>query len=91
MAMCQAEELGLATGSCGPLGGVEIAQRLNRPNHIASIAVGMGYATPDRLQVRQVYKDGIHMGFDLSNLSAQVRTINSRSQRPPKYSMINYM
>lgn len=91
MAMCQAEELGLATGFCGTLGGVEIAQRLNRPNHIATLSMGVGYATPDRLLNRVVYKDGVEMGFDLSNLSPQVRSIDSRKKRPAKQAMINYM
>jgi hypothetical protein len=91
MAMCQAEELGVRTGFCGTLGGREIADRLNRPNHTAIISVGFGYATPDSLQVRKVIKDGVEMGFDLSNTDHTIRRSDNRKNRPSKYSMINYL
>lgn len=91
MAMCQAEELGIRTGFCGTIGGREIADRLNRPNHTAIISVGFGYATPDSLQVRKVIKDGVVMGFDLSNTDHTIRNFENRKNRPSKYSMINYL
>ncbi len=91
MAMCQAEELGIRTGFCGTLGGKEIAQRLNMPGYTAVISVGFGYADTDSLQVRKVYKDGVEMGFDLSNTDSAIRRYENRKNRPPKYSMINYL
>jgi len=91
MAMCQAEELGIRTGFCGTLGGQEIAARLNMPNHVAVISVGFGYAVADSLQTRKVFKDGVEMGFDLSNTDPAIRKYDNRKNRPPKYSMINYL
>ena len=91
MAMCQAEEIGVRTGFCGTIGGREIADRLNRPAHTAIISVGFGYATPDALHVRKVYKDGVEMGFDLSNTDPAIRRYDNRKNRPSKYSMINYL
>lgn len=89
MAMCQAEELGVRTGFCGCLGGREIADKLNRPNHTAIISIGFGYATPDRMLGRKVYKNGVEIGFDLSNTVPSIRTAENRRRRPPKYSMVN--
>ena len=91
MAMCQAEELGVRTGFCGCLGGREIADRLNRPNHTAVISVGFGYADSDRLLHRKVFKDGVQIGFDLSNTAPAIRTAENRNRRPSKYSMVNFV
>ena len=88
MAMCQAEELGVKTGFCGCIGGGEIAKKLNRPGHTAVISVGFGYATPDRAFVRKVYKDGVEIGFDLSNTLPSIRTAGNRKNRPSKQSMV---
>jgi hypothetical protein len=91
MAMCQAEELGMDTGFCGTLGVTEIPARLNKLDRVAVISVGFGYATPDNQILRKVYKDGVEMGFDLSNTNPLIRTGDNRKNRPPKYSMINYI
>lgn len=92
MAMCQAEELGVNTGFCGCIGEHEIAAKLNRPNYVATISVGFGYATPDNNRLRNVYDDaGVKRGFDLSNVSPSIRDIESRKKRPTRESMINYM
>jgi nitroreductase len=92
MALCQAEELGVSTGFCGCLGGDEIATRLNRPNYTAIISVGFGYAVADNIKLRKVYdKQGIERGFDLSNVSPSIRDIDSRKNRLPKESLINYI
>ena len=91
MAMCQAEEIGMATGFCGSIGGIEIANRLNKPDMIASITMGFGYATPDNLVRRNVVKNGTVVGFDLSNTNPLIRTLDNRKKRPAKYSMINYL
>lgn len=92
MAMCQAEELGVSTGFCGCLGSEEIALRLNKPNHTAIISVGFGYAVPDNESIRKVYdNEGVMRGFDLSNVSSSIRDIDSRKNRPPKESLINYI
>jgi nitroreductase len=91
MAMCQAEEIGISTGFCGTLGGTEIADRLGKPDKIAVISVGFGYATPDKLARRPVFKNGATVGFDLSNTSPSIRTLENRKNRPTKISMINYV
>jgi nitroreductase len=91
MAMCQAEELGVRTGFCGCIGGREIADRLNKPNHTAVISIGFGYATPDNMLGRKVYKDDIEIGFDLSNTVSSIRTAENRRRRPTKQSMIKFM
>jgi hypothetical protein len=91
MAMCQAEELDVRTGFCGCIGGREIADRLHKPNHTAVISIGFGYATPDRMLGRKVYKDGVEIGFDLSNTIPSIRTAENRKRRPPKYSMVNFV
>lgn len=91
MAMCQAEELGVRTGFCGCLGGTEIAKRLNRPNHTAAISIGFGYATPDTLINRKVFRNDREIGFDLSNTSPEIRTTDNRNKRPAKDSMIKFM
>ena len=88
MAMCQAEELGVRTGLCGCLGGREIADRLNRPDHTAVISIGFGYASPDNKTVRKVYKDNIEIGFDLSNTLPSIRTTENRKNRQTKDTMI---
>ena len=91
MAMCQAEELDVRTGFCGCIGRREIADRLNKPNHTAVISIGFGYATPDRMLARKVYKDGVEIGSDLSNTVPSIRTAENRKRRPPKYSMVNFV
>jgi hypothetical protein len=91
MAMCQAEELGVSTGFCGTLGGVEIADRLSKPDKIAVISIGFGYATPDTRPRRAVLKNGVTVGFDLSNTDPSIRTLDTRKNRPPMGSMINYL
>jgi nitroreductase len=91
MALCQAEELGVRTGFCGTIGPVEIAQRLGRPNMIASIVVGFGYAQEENIKVKKVFKDGVEMGFDLANLTHTSRELPNRISRPPKYNIINYI
>lgn len=91
MAMCQAEEIGIATGFCGTLGGVEIANRLGKPDKLAVISIGFGYATPDNRPRRPVVKAGAAMGFDLSNTDPSIRTLENRKNRPAKNSMINYV
>jgi nitroreductase len=91
MAMCQAEELGVRTGFCGCIGGREIADRLNRPNHTAVISIGFGYADPDNMISRQVFKDNVRIGFDLSNTAPAIRTAENRKRRPTKYSMVNFV
>jgi hypothetical protein len=89
--MCQAEEIGIATGFCGTLGGVEIANRLGKPDKLAVISIGFGYATPDIRPRRPVVKDGATVGFDLSNTDPSIRTLENRKNRPPMSSMINYL
>jgi nitroreductase len=91
MAMCAAEELGLNTGFNGCISAREIADKLNEPNYIGLIAVGIGYATPDALQGRKVFKDGIEVGFDLSNTNAAIRKYENRKFRPTREKMINYI
>lgn len=91
MAMCQAEELGVRTGFCGCIGGKEVADKLNRPDHTAVISIGFGYATPDNLIGRKVYQDGVEIGFDLSNTSPNIRTADNRKRRPTKDSIIKFM
>jgi len=91
MAMCQAEELGVRTGFCGCLGGREIADKLNRPDHTAVVSVGFGYAEPDSEIQRKVYKDQVEIGFDLSNTSPDIRTSLNRKDRPSKNSLIKYV
>jgi hypothetical protein len=91
MAMCQAEEIGIATGFCGTLGGVEIANRLGKSDKLAVISIGFGYATPDNRPRRPVVKDGATVGFDLSNTDPSIRTLENRKNRPAKNSMINYV
>lgn len=91
MAMCQAEELGVQTGFCGCIDSREIADRLHRPNHTAVISIGFGYATPDTMLVRKVFKDGKEIGFDLSNTLPSIRTGENRKRRPPKDQMINFV
>lgn len=91
MAMCQAEELGVRTGLCGCMGGREVADKLNRPDHTAVISVGFGYATPDNLIGRKVYKDGVEIGFDLSNTAPTIRTADNRNRRPSKDSITKFM
>jgi hypothetical protein len=91
MAMCQAEELGVRTGFCGCMGGREVADKLNRPDHTAVISIGFGYATPDELIGRKVYKDGVEIGFDLSNTASNIRTAENRYRRPTKDSIVKFM
>jgi nitroreductase len=91
MAMCQAEELGVRTGFCGCIGGKEIADRLNKPNYTAVISIGFGYATPDNIIDKKVYKDGVEIGFDLSNTLPKIRTAKNRRHRPPKDSIVKFM
>jgi nitroreductase len=91
MAMCQAEELGVRTGFCGCLGGTEIANKLNRPNHTAVISIGFGYATPDNLISRKVFRNDKEIGFDLSNTAPNIRTADNRNKRPAKDSMIKFI
>jgi hypothetical protein len=91
MAMCQAEELGVNTGFCGCLGGREVADKLNRPDYTGVISLGFGYATPDTLLGRKVYKEGAEIGFDLSNTESSIRTAENRKRRPPKDSIIKFM
>lgn len=91
MAMCQAEELGIRTGFCGALGGGDIARRLNRPDHFAVISVGFGYATPENVFNKKVYKEGVEIGFDLANVNPANRRAPNRSRRPNKYSMVKYL
>lgn len=91
MAMCAAEELGLNTGFNGCISAKEIADKLNEPNYIGLIAVGIGYATPDALQGRKVSKDGVEVGFDLSNTNPTIRKYENRKFRPTREKMINYI
>ena len=93
MAMCQAEELGVSTGFCGCIGGREIADRLNKPEHSAIITLGFGYATSDHSDypISKVYKDGIEIGFDLKNLDSSIRNIHTRNRRPTMDQMITYI
>jgi hypothetical protein len=91
VAMCQAEELGVRTGFCGCIGGREVADKLNRPDHTAVISIGFGYATPDNLLARKVYKDGVEIGFDLSNTQPNIRDGENRKRRSPKNSTIKFI
>jgi hypothetical protein len=91
MAMCQAEELGVQTGFCGSIGGIDIANRLGKQDKVAEIVVGFGYANADPYFQRRVYKDGVVVGFDLSNTDPTKRTAENRKNRPAKDTMINYL
>lgn len=91
MAMCQAEELGVQTGFCKTIGAREIADKLNKPDHMAVITVGFGYAESDYRAARRIYKDGVYVGFDLSNTDHTIRAYDNRNKRPEKHLMINYL
>lgn len=91
MAMCAAEELGLKTGFNSCISAKEIAVKLNEPNYIGLVAVGIGYASPDNLQGRKVFKDGVEMGFDFSNTNPAIRKHENRKFRPTREKMINYI
>lgn len=57
VAMCAAEELGLATGFNGCLGNIEIAAHLGLTDKVVEMAIGLGYATPDSSRIlRETYE-----------------------------------
>lgn len=91
LAMAAAQEQGLATGFCGTIDAHETAKRLGREGKIASISLGIGYATPDFLKGRPVYdSQGNMLGFDLSNCHPMMKH-ETRKSKPSKEVMINYI
>tara|TARA_B100000902_G_scaffold241168_1_gene228413 strand:+ start:339 stop:932 length:594 start_codon:yes stop_codon:yes gene_type:complete len=74
-ALLSAEEVGLNTGFNGCLEPKELGQKVGEP--YVHMLLGLGYADKiDGEPMRKVYKDGIEMGFDLSN-GAQGECINN--------------
>jgi len=75
IALLAAEEVGLNTGFNSCLESKELGQKVGEP-HIHML-LGLGYADEiDGKPMRKVYKDGIEMGWDLSN-GAQGNCINN--------------
>jgi hypothetical protein len=57
IAMCAAEEVGLASGFNGCIGNIEAAEYLGLTDKIISMAIGIGYAAPDRSRIiRETYE-----------------------------------
>ena len=75
IALLAAEEVGLNTGFNGCLESKELGQKVGEPH--VHMLLGLGYADKiDGETIRKVYKDGIEMGWDLSN-GAQGDCINN--------------
>ena len=75
IALLAAEEIGLNTGFNGCLESKELGQKVDEPH--VHMLLGLGYADEiDGEPMRKVYKDGIEMGWDLSN-GAQGECINN--------------
>ena len=75
IALLAAEEVGLNTGFNGCLESKELGQKVGEPH--VHMLLGLGYADEiDGEPMRKVYKDGIEMGWDLSN-GAQGDCINN--------------
>jgi nitroreductase len=87
IAMLAAEELGLQTGFCGCIGPDEIKEKLQIEGK-AVISLGIGYAIPDDLEMRKVYKDGEEMGFDLSNSNPNFKKHHTRIRKPSFQNLI---
>ena len=89
VAMCQAQELGLATGWCGTLMNAEVAEKLGRPELTAVTSLGIGYAFTIRVPMRmKVFKDDVEVGYDLSNLHPSNKNHFSRELKQPMNIMI---
>ena len=74
-ALLAAEEVGLNTGFNGCLESKELGQKVGEPH--VHMLLGLGYADKiDGEPMRKVYKDGVEMGWDLSN-GAQGECINN--------------
>jgi len=74
-ALLAAEEVGLNTGFNGCLESKELGQKVGE-SHVHML-LGLGYADKiDGEPMRKVYKDGVEMGWDLSN-GAQGDCINN--------------
>lgn len=91
LALAAAQEQGLATGFCGTIDAIETAKRLGREGKIASISLGVGYASPDFIKARYVYDpEGNQIGFDYSNCHPLLKH-ETRKTKPSKEDMINYI
>ena len=74
-ALLAAEEVGLNTGFNGCLESKELGHKVGEP--YVHMLLGLGYADKvDGEPMRKVYKDGVEMGWDLSN-GAQGECINN--------------
>ena len=74
-ALLAAEEVGLNTGFNGCLESKELGHKVGEP--YVHMLLGLGYADKvDGEPMRKVYKDGVEMGWDLSN-GAQGDCINN--------------
>lgn len=81
VAMIAAEELGLQTGFCGCIGPEEIQNKFGISG-ISVISIGIGHASSDNKESRKVYKEGVEMGFDLSNSDPNLKTHHVRKNKP---------
>lgn len=87
IAMLAAEELGLQTGFCGCIGPEEIREKLQVEGE-AVISLGIGYAIPDDLETRKVYKDDEEVGFDISNSDPNLKRHHNRARKPSFQNLI---
>lgn len=82
IAMCAAQELGLSTGFNATFGSKAIEERLNRPDLVCNMILGVGYATPDQRVRRGIYnEDGQRIGYDYSNTDPDLKIDINRTQK----------
>ena len=82
VAMCAAQELGLATGFNATFGSKEIEKKLNRPDLRCNMMLGVGYATPDQRVRRGIYNEqGQRIGHDYSNTDPDLKIDINRTQK----------
>lgn len=83
VAMCAAEELGLNTGFNSTLGGKEVSKKLGYENMIATISLGIGYASSDLRVRRGVYDENEErIGWDYSNTTSRLIIADNRNNKP---------
>jgi hypothetical protein len=82
IAMCAAQELGLSTGFNATFGSKAIEEKLNRPDLVCNMILGVGYATPDQRVHRGIYnEDGQRIGYDYSNTDPDLKIDINRTQK----------
>lgn len=90
IAMLAAEEIGLQTGFCGCIEPSMVAKKLDRPNKIACIILGIGYIDQiDSATTRKVYKDNKQTGWDIANVNPNI-SMPTRTSRPKQFDLIKF-